>query len=116
MDKILDEYFALQDAIFNNVGYVEDWVTIPLVDHREYYWHLDQNTDGSGEIMYYDMPLTNDLVDKGEYYSAVIYMQRFLPKWVYRGKSHTLVCMDTQTDGNKYLGMFCNKKECNDVE
>ena len=49
--------------------------------------------------------------EAGEYYSASIYTQRFLRKWVYRGKDFTLVCMDTHTDGNKFLGVFDNSKE-----
>jgi hypothetical protein len=44
-------------------------------------------------------------------YAAEIYTQRFLPKWVYRGAEYTMVCVDTRTDGNKFLMVFDNKKE-----
>lgn len=63
------------------------------------------------EIIYYDKPLTEEVIEFGSYYTAEIYTQRFLPKWIYRTDNHTLVCMDTHVDGNKFLGIFDNNKE-----
>lgn len=48
---------------------------------------------------------------KLQMYSNEIYTQRFLPKWVYRGKDYTMICVDTHTDGNKFLQIFDNSKE-----
>lgn len=39
--KQLDDYFALQQAIFQYFGYREDWRILPLDDCREFY------TDGN---------------------------------------------------------------------
>lgn len=111
MEKQMDTYFDLQEMIFVYFGYIEDWKVIPLVDHRDDYWLLDQNDDGSGEITYYENRLTEQILKDGDCYSAVIYTQRFLRKWVYRGEEYTLVCMDTQCDDNKWLGIFSNSKE-----
>ena len=47
----------------------------------------------------------------GDYYQNEIYTQRFLPKWVYRGKEYTMICVDTRTDGNTFLQVFDNSKE-----
>lgn len=113
--KQIEDYFKLQTEIFEYFGYVEDWKVIPMVDHREYYWHLDQDDDGNGEIYYCEQQLTLQIIEDGNHYSAVIYTQRFLPKWVYRGEEYTLICMDIQTDGNKWLGIFSNSKEQKDV-
>jgi len=111
---MLDEYFKLQKQIFDYFGYVEDWVSIPMVDHREYYWNIDDERGGS--IAYSEKPLTSEIVAAGdELYEASIYTQRFLPKWVFRAEEFTLVCMDTHCDGNKYLGVFSNDKEMKDT-
>jgi len=45
------------------------------------------------------------------FYRNDIYTQRFLSKWVYRGEDYTMICVDTHTDGNKFLQIFNNKKE-----
>jgi hypothetical protein len=67
-------------------------------------------------VRYFEEPLTKELVEGGATYSAVIYRQRFLPKWVYRKDDFTMICADTQTDGNKYLMIFDNQKECKGLE
>ena len=100
----IDHYFTLEGEIHKFFKYVEDWKVIPLQDHRNYYWSLPSD---EGPVHYWK---TQKLYDQGEYYSAEIYTQRFLPKWVYHTDKYTLVCMDTQTDGNKFLGIFDNAK------
>ena len=103
---ILDDYFELQNKIHEYFGYVEDWCAIPLDDSREYFWRLEG--DGPGEVLF---SLNEDLTDEDDLYSNQIYTQRFLPKWVYRGEDYTMVVVDTQVDGNKFLQIFDNKKE-----
>lgn len=109
--RLLDEYFELQQKIFDYFGYVEDWVCIPIDDRREMYWILDQSESGRGEVTYHETPLSRQDVEDGNCYSNSIYTQRFLPKWVYRGKDYTMICVDTHTDGNKFLAIFSNDKE-----
>ena len=70
--------------------------------------------EDSGYVLYSENPLTEEIIDAGKHYEAEIYTQRFLPKWVYRGEKYTMVCMDTHTDGNKFLGIFENDKEIKD--
>jgi hypothetical protein len=105
-----DQFFVREEAIHNYFGYEEDWVKIPLTDDRYYYWILDQKADGTGRVLYYDKPFTEEILDSGVWYSAMIYTQRFLPKWVYETPDHTLISMNPQTDGNRYLGVFDNTK------
>jgi len=107
--KELDDYFALQKQIHEYFGYKEDYKIIPLDDCRTYYWLVDK--DEKHFVRY--AVAKEDLFDEeaGNYYECSIYTQRFLPKWVYRGKDYTMVCSDTHTDGNKFLQVFSNDKE-----
>lgn len=124
INKKIDDYFSLAKEIHQFFGYQEDWVTIPMDDGREYYWFLIEeplNIEGKpeavgGELVYSLEPLTADAVRDGAIYVADVYTQRFLPKWIYRTKTHTMVAIDTHTDGNKYLILLDNARECKDPE
>lgn len=108
--KQIDLYFKLADDIHKYFGYKEDWVTIPMDNQLNSHWLL---TDKS--VVYSDEPLTEEsLLEGKKIYTAKIYTQRFLPKWVYPTEELTLVCADTQCDGNKYLMIFDNTNECKD--
>lgn len=109
--QLLDEYMAKKKEVLEYFGYVADWVEIPLEDYREYVWQLDTDEKGYGEVLYAETEEDMNDREAGEYYSASIYTQRFLNQWVYRGEDFTLICMDTHTDGNKFLGVFDNSKE-----
>lgn len=108
--KLLKEYFDAKKQVHDYFGYVEDWVSIPLDDATDYIWHLIGEGYG-GEVKY-----AENIEDfaTGDYYANEIYTQRFLPKWVYRGPEYTMVCVDTRTDGNKFLQIFDNSKELKD--
>ena len=107
--KLLDDYFKIQKEIYDYFGYKEDWVVIPINDAREYFWKMIGYPIGSVRFAETEEQL-NDEIGMG-YYENEIYTQRFLPKWVYRAKDFTMICVDTQTDGNKFLQIFDNKKE-----
>ena len=112
--ELLDKYFKLQQEIYDYFGYVEDWVVIPINDGRKYYWWLDQNDDGRGRVHFSEKQLSiNEILDGNELYGDIIYTQSFLPRWVYRGEDYTMICVDTRTDGNKFLEVFDNEKELN---
>lgn len=107
--KELEQYFELQEKIYNYFGYVEDWVVIPLDDSTGFFWQL--TGEGYGDDVRFAKSKELLLNDSDEIYSDSIYTQRFLPKWVYRGKDYTMVVADTHTDGNKFLRVFANDKE-----
>jgi len=109
MMKQLDEYFKLQKEIYDYFGYKEDWVVIPIEDATDYYWYL--TGEGSGDEVWFGEDKESAL---SPMYSNEIYTQRFLPKWVYRGKDYTMICVDTHTDCNKFLQIFDNTKEVKD--
>jgi len=105
--KLLDDYFDIQEKIYKHFGYCEDWVVIPMEDARDYFWRLDED---EGIVRFADTPEL--LIDPaGNYYENEIYTQRFLDKWVYRADGYTMICVDTHTDGNKFLQIFDNRKE-----
>ncbi len=114
--KLLQDYFKLQGQIHDYFGYVEDWVVIPLQDCTRYYWMIAGPEDKSTTpVVYSDDPLTLESVTEGKtIYSGPIYTQCFLNQWVYREADCTMVCVDTRTDGNKFLMVFDNKMECKD--
>ena len=110
--NMLEEYLNARTKIFKYFGYVEDWVSIPFDFQDDKYWHL--TGEGSGdEVKFWD-ELSS--VGTEDTYSNEIYTQRFLPKWVYRGKDYTMVVVDTQVDGNKFLQVFSNKLELTESE
>ena len=108
--KLLDQYNTTRNELFKYFNYVEDWVVIPLDDRREMIWGLTK-TEQTGSVRFAET--LNELKNEeaGEYYEDEIYTQRFLPKWVYRGKDYTMICVDTHTDGNKFLAIYTNEKE-----
>ena len=113
--KLLDQFFNLEEEIHKFFKYKEDWKKIPIVDQRKYYWHLAQVEDGSGEVTFHEQPFTKEILGTGHYYQNTIYTQRFLPKWVYRTKHYTMICEDTHTDGNQWLGIYDNAKEVKEL-
>lgn len=117
--RTVDEFFAARAAIFEHVGYREDWRVLPLEDSRDQFWTVDAK-----EVAWVKFSPQRDALtywlekhpdEYGPYgqvlYENSIYTQRFLPKWVYRGAELTLVVADTHTDGNKYLQLFRNENE-----
>ena len=106
--KLLDEYFRLQKEVHDYFGYVENWRVIPLDDQTDMYWRL--NGEGPGTVTYANSPEELES-EEGNCYEDEIYTQRFLTKWVYRGKDYTLVCCDPHTDMNTFLRVFENTKE-----
>lgn len=113
------QYFELAEKIHEFFGYKEDWVSIPMKEQLECYWMIvggDEKGAG-GTVVCSKKPFTKKSLTEGKsIYSDTIYTQRFLPRWVYRTQSHTLTCVDTHTDGNKFLYIFDNEKECKDEE
>lgn len=94
----LDDYFMLRNEIFDYFGYTENWVVYPIDDSRKYYWKLSNM----------DIVEFTDLItdfDNPSYYNQI------LDSGVFRGKDYTMVAVDTQTDGNKFLQIFDNSKE-----
>ncbi len=113
MKDLLNKYFELQKQIHAYFGYEEQWRVIPIEDATEYWWSLNEadenvkfcNAENSEEAR---ATLADD--EKGDFYQNSIYTQRHLPKFVYESNDYTMICVDTQTDGNKFLQIFDNTR------
>jgi len=119
VDEALDRFFEARAAIFTHVGYVEDWCVLPIDDSRDQFWAIDEHerewvkfSPKREAIAYWIAGHDDEYGPYGnECYENAIYTQRHLKKWVYRGAELTLVVVDTQTDGNKFLQIFRNTNE-----
>lgn len=109
IDDLLDMHERAFAKLCEAFGYVEDWRALPFDDRRGFWWWL--SGEGSGDRVVFGEP--GDVAAQlalGDYYYNEIYTQRFLPRWVYRAETHTMVCVDTNVDGNKLLAIFDNAK------
>jgi len=106
--KLLDDYFKLREQVHNYFGYTEDWAVIPIDDATEYYWIL---TNDCVQFAEKKENLSSEKKDFGHYYENDIYFQRHLPQHVYPTEDYTMICVDTHTDGNKFLQIFDNSKK-----
>lgn len=106
--KILNDYFKIQEEIFNYFGYVENYRILPIENSIEFFWKIIGGEAHGGEVRFSE---DETFEDDNKLYSNTIYTQRFLPKWVYRGKDYTMIVVDTHTEGNQYLQIFSNDKE-----
>ena len=117
--NLLKEYFDFEAKIHKYFGYKEDWVKIPFDDCTGKYWAVIQGSTGGGSVFWLEdgVSPSREVIESGhQMFGGIIYTQRFLPKWVYRADEHTMVCVDTQCDGNKFLMIFDNDKEIKDKE
>lgn len=113
--KLLTDYLSLQQQLFDYFGYVQDWRVLPMYDCRGVYWAIIGGEAHGGTVRYSETE-AGVRNEEGDYYSSAIYTNRHLPKWVYRGKDYTLICVDTECDGNQLLQIFENRLEIKDLE
>lgn len=114
--KELDLYLSAKKAVFEYFGYIENWRVIPIDDAREFYWILILDDDGRNGSVRYAESIEQLSDDDYDYYENEIYTQRHLDRWVYEGEEFTMICVDTHTDGNKFLQIFDNSKRMVDNE
>lgn len=103
--KLIDDYEKALQAIYDHVGFKEDWVIYPISDETNMYWKI------GNETVYYGETPEDVTGETDDSYSGSIYTQRFYEKWVYRGADFTMIFLDTQVDGMKYFSIFDNAKE-----
>lgn len=101
---IIDSFFHAKQAIYDHVGFKEDYVFYPIDDCREMYWALDNGSIKHAETM-------EKFNSDGDYYLDDVYTQRFYKQWVYRGEKYTMIFCDPHVDGMKYFCIFDNEKE-----
>ncbi len=103
--KIIENYKQSLQAIYDHVGFKEDYVFYPVDDATHFYWNHDKET-----VCYADSIEELQKQD-GNYYEDDIYTQRFYKKYIYKGKDFTLIFCDPHVDGMKYFRLFNNSKK-----
>ena len=102
--KLIKNYQNALDAIYEHVGFVEDYVVCPIDDQTGCFWFTD------GEMVKYAETL-EEMNSDGAYYKDDIYKQRFYQKWIYEGKDLTMIFCEPHVDGMKWWRIFDNKKK-----
>ncbi len=101
--KLLDDYISLENKIHEYFGYIEQWKVFPLNDCRNYYWydHMDRS------VVFFKANTKEEALSQIE--SGNFYKNELLS--INRKPDYTMICVDTQTDGNKFLSIFDSSKE-----
>lgn len=112
--NIIDDFEKAKQAIYDHVGFVEDYVIYPIENRTEMYWKLVDNCFFGGKGVRFAKTTDELNSNNDDFYEDQIYTQRFYKKWVYRGKQYTMIFVDTHTDGNKFFAIYDNNKEVKD--
>ncbi len=99
--ELLSEYARLEQEILAHFNYEPQWREYLIRDYRDLWWGL------VGHTLYYQYEnnlATDEVLRQGNFCTAEV-------RSVYHSADgHTMVCLDTNTDGNKYLGVFEDSK------
>lgn len=101
--KLIEEYEKTKQAIYDHVGFEEDWVVCPIDDCTNMFWSVTENG-----VKFADTK--KDYNSDGDYYLDEIYTQRFYKKWIYEGKDFTMIFCDPHVDGMTWFRIFDNSK------
>jgi hypothetical protein len=101
--QLLDQYFEIRQKIFDYFGYVEGYKVLPFEDRRDKFWRLELFT-----VEFADSE--EQLNNEEEVFSAELYYPN-RENYIFAGEDYSIVCVDTRTDGNKFLCIFDNKKK-----
>lgn len=102
MKELIKNYEDALQAIYDHVGFVEDWVVYPIDDKTEMFWDISD-----GHVNYAE---SKNLVGSDDAYLDEIYTQRFYSKHVYEGAEFTMIFCNPGVDGMKWFRLFDNKK------
>lgn len=108
--QLIKEFNVAKQAIYDHVGFEEDWVVYPLDDCTREFWDTD------GEVLRYADSLDEFEREAGNYYEEEVYKQRYYGKWVYEGESFTMIFANPGVDGMKWLRLFDNAKRIKEPE
>jgi hypothetical protein len=106
MTNILKKYEDALQALYDHVGFTEDYVVCPIDDCTDMYWFYDEES-----VTFHEDKETVLDEDGGNYYRDDIYTQRFYDKWVYVGEELTMIFCNPCVDGMKWFRVFDNSKK-----
>jgi len=103
--ELIKDYNKSLQAIYDHVGFEEDWVMYPIFDDTNAFWSVCETTR---VIKYaYSMEQYNS---DSDYYTDELYTQRFYDKHVYVGQTFTMVFSDLHIGSMKWFVLFSNDK------
>lgn len=102
----LDRYNKVLNEIYDYFGFKEDWTIWPIDDRRQYWWQVNRN-----EVHFYTSKDAYENNDESRSFTNEILHHRFYPNSIYKGEKYTMIAVDTQTDGNKFLAIYDNSKK-----
>jgi len=105
--NLMKNFEDAKQALYDHVGFVEDWVVYAIDDRTRYFWKIKNTSRDVG----YSETIEELKSEEGEYFEDEIYTQRFYDKHVFRGEKYTMIFVDTHCDGNKFFAFFLNDKE-----
>lgn len=100
---IIDDYFEAKAKVHKLFGYVSDWTEMSMEDYREYDWMLVKDRCVYGE------KLDEKNIKDGNHYSGYLVDSK-----IYTTDVYTMIPVDTESDGNKFLMIFDAKREVTD--
>jgi hypothetical protein len=112
--NLLDIFDNSLDAIMKSFEVPQTWHQIYPDDMTNVFWFIDGDS-----IVWFDTLLTKEVIDSEKYYQAVMHDNweyKKLPSPPWRRFGLAMIPVDTHTDGNKYLMIFDEDKECKDQE
>ena len=107
MNALVQNYIDAKQAIYDHVGFVEDWVIYSIEEMSEMYWQINES-----KVKY--ATTLEDLESDGDFYSDEIYAQRFYEKHIYEGQELTMIFCNPHMDGMTYFRLFDNSKRINE--
>jgi hypothetical protein len=101
--KIINDLNKATKALYDHVGFVEDWVLCPIDDCTNAYWSVDDDAVKFAETK-------EKFYSDGDYYLDDIYKQRHYKKYVYVGEKLTMIMCDPHVDMVQWFRVFSNDK------
>jgi hypothetical protein len=105
---VMRKYEEAKQALYDHVGFKEDWVVYPINDSTDMYWKIIKD-----EVLYAESEVVV-VEETGEHYVDVIDKQRYYKKWVYEGEELTMIFCNPHIDGMRWFRIFDNEKRIYD--
>lgn len=100
--ELIRKYEDALQAIYDHVGFVENWVVYPIDDQTDKFWDTD------GDSVWYADSEDELFNENGNFYTDDVYTQRFYSRHVYEGEELTMIFCDPHVDGMRWFRIFLN--------
>lgn len=110
MKELLNQYNAAEKKIHEAFGYSAEWKIYPICDDTEYWWFILKRQVFFAKTK--ELAIKARSFEDGEITESFeYYANEIIREGVWRNETHTMVRVDTHTDGNWVMQVFDNTKE-----